>query len=72
MQNAPQVIYNGGQIPSGIRSGRGADGNVYLYGTTKRSNLGPADAWVARAPFAQVTNPSAWDTLRTFPRPSTG
>jgi hypothetical protein len=34
---------------------------VYLYGTTKRSTLGPADVWVAKAPFAQVTDPSAWE-----------
>jgi hypothetical protein len=59
-QQAPDVPYGGGQIPWGIRSVRVADGTVYLYGTTKRSDLGPADVWVAKAPFAQVTNPSAW------------
>ena len=61
VQNAPQVPYDGGQIPWGIRSVRVADGTVYLYGTTRRSGLGPADVWVARAPFAQVTDPSAWE-----------
>jgi hypothetical protein len=39
---------------------RVSNGTVYLYGTTRRSNLGPADVWVAKAPFARVTNASAW------------
>ena len=61
VQHAPQPLYGGGQIPWGIRSVRVTDGTVYLYGTTKRSNIGSADVWVARAPFAQVTTPSAWE-----------
>jgi hypothetical protein len=67
--NAPQVPYGGDQIPWGIRSVRVADGTVYLYGTTKRSNLGPADIWVARAPVAQVTNVSAWEFYTGLPAP---
>jgi hypothetical protein len=59
-QNVPQTPYGGGPVPWGIRSVRATDGTVYLYGTTKRSNLGPADVWIAKAPFAQVTDPSAW------------
>ena len=46
---------------------RVADGTVYLYGTTKRSNIGSADVWVARAPFAEVTNPSAWEYSTGLP-----
>lgn len=69
VQNAPQIPYNGGLIPWGIRSVRADDGNVYLYGTTKRSDLGPADVWVARAPFAQVTTPSAWQYYTGLPSP---
>ena len=69
VQNAPQVPYNGGLIPWGIRSVRAADGNVYLYGTTRRSDLGPADVWVARAPFAQVTTPSSWQYYTGLPSP---
>jgi len=69
VQHAPSLVYNGGLIPWGIRSVRAADGSVYIYGTTKRSNLGPADVWVARAPFAQVTNQSAWQYFTGLPAP---
>ena len=69
VENAPQTPYGGGQIPWGIRSVRVTDGTVYLYGMTKRSNLGPADVWVARAPFAQVTTPSAWEYYTGLPAP---
>jgi len=48
---------------------RAAAGNVYLYGTTRRSDLGPADVWVARAPFAQVTTPSSWQYYTGLPSP---
>ena len=43
VQNAPQAPYGGEPIPWGIRSVRVTDGTVYLYGTTKRSNIGPAE-----------------------------
>jgi hypothetical protein len=68
VQDAPQQPYGGGAIPWGIRS-VDADGTVYLYGTTKRSGLGPADIWVARAPFVQVTDPSAWQYFTALPAP---
>jgi hypothetical protein len=68
-QHAPETLYGGGQIPWGIRSVRVDDGTVYLYGTTKRSDLGPADVWIARAPFAEVTNPSAWQYSTGLPAP---
>lgn len=59
----PQDPYGGGAVPFGIRSFLDpADGTVYLYGTTRRQGAIPAaDAWLARAPFAQVTNQSAWE-----------
>lgn len=62
-QQAPKVPYGDGPIPWGVRSERVDDGTVYLYGTTKRADLGLADVWVARAPFAQVTDPRAWQYL---------
>jgi hypothetical protein len=66
VQNALPEPYKGGQIYWGIRS-VDVDGTVYLYGTTRRSNLGPADVWVARAPFAQVTNPDSWEFFTGLP-----
>jgi len=46
-----------------------AAGTVYLYGTTKQSGLGPADVWVAKAPFAQVTDQRAWEYSTGLPAP---
>jgi hypothetical protein len=59
VDHAPQNPYKGGIVPWGIRSFyNAADGNVYLYGTTKRTGdpFPAADAWVARAPFGQEEN----------------
>jgi hypothetical protein len=55
--NAPN---GGGTVPWGIRSYfNGADGKVYLYGTTSYS-IGVfgfvAEGWLARAPLSQPTN----------------
>jgi hypothetical protein len=59
----PQDPYGGDPVPWGIHSFRDpADGKVYLYGTTRREGPFPYDdAWLARAPFAQVTDQSAWE-----------
>jgi hypothetical protein len=61
VQKPPTAVpsYGNDPIPWGIRS-VDVGGTVYLYGTTKRSNLGPADVWVARAPFAQIGDSSTW------------
>ncbi len=59
VQNSP-ALYGGDAIPWGIRT-VDVGGTVYMYGATRRSSLGPGDVWVARAPFAQVTNSGAWE-----------
>lgn len=67
----PEDPYGGVMIPWGIRSFlNAADGKVYLYGTTRRPGSIPAaDAWVARAPFADVTNQSGWEFFTGLPAP---
>jgi hypothetical protein len=65
--------FPGGAIPWGIRSMLNpADGKVYLYGTTRRSGIGPSDIWAARAPFDQVTNQSQWEFSTGLPEPAPG
>jgi hypothetical protein len=58
VNNTPQAPYGGAAVPWGIHSFLNAtDGKVYLYGTTRRPGAIPADdAWLARAPFDQLTN----------------
>lgn len=59
-QPPPTGTYGSDHIPWGIRS-VDVGGTVYLYGMTKESSLGPADIWVARAPFASVGDSSTWE-----------
>jgi len=68
VQAPPTAVpsYGSEPIPWGIRS-VDVDGTVYLYGTTRRSNLGPADVWVAKTSFANVTNPDTWQYFTGLP-----
>jgi len=68
VQPPPTAVpsYGSDPIPWGIRS-VDVGGTVYLYGTTKRSNLGPADVWVAKTSFANVTTPSTWQYFTGLP-----
>jgi hypothetical protein len=67
-QPPTSVPYGSDPIPWGIRS-VDVGGTVYLYGTTKRSSLGPADVWVAKTSFANVTSPSTWQYFTGLPAP---
>jgi hypothetical protein len=69
VQQPPTAVpYGSDPIPWGIRS-VDVGGTVYLYGTTKRSNLGPADVWVARTSFGQVSDPGSWEYFTGLPAP---
>ena len=68
VQTPTPMVYGGQAIPWGIRT-VDVGGVVYLYGATRRSNLGPGDVWVARAPFGSVTDPGAWEYFTGLPAP---